>query len=87
MFEVGIVGRVRGFDGDGFDLFWGAFGLPWRGFGPFENLVCRFIGRALFNGRSIVCFEVGKRLRLRFCGRALMQARSCSGGIKEWPDI
>lgn len=27
-----------------------SFGLQRRGFGPFENLVRRFIGRALFNG-------------------------------------
>ena len=87
MFEVGIVGRVRGFDGDGFDLFGGAFGLQRRGFGMFGNVgsqnVIHFIGRALFNGGGFVGFEVGKRLRLRFCGHSLMQARSCSGGIKE----
>ena len=60
-----------------------SFGLLWRGFGPFENLVRRFIGRASFNGGGFVGFEVGKRFGLRFCGRALMRARSCSGGIKE----
>ena len=32
------------------------------------------LGRALFNGRGIVCFEVGKRFGSRFCWRALCRA-------------
>lgn len=64
VFGVGIVGRVRGFDGDGFDLFGGAFGLQRRGFGIFGNVgsqnVRPFIGRALFNWGGIFCFDWGR---------------------------
>ena len=78
MFGGGIVGRVRGFDGDGFDLFGGAFGLQRRGFGIFGNVgsqnVRPFIGRALLNERGIVGFEVGKRFSWSFCRRALGRA-------------
>ena len=74
VFGGGIVGRVRGFDGDGFDLFGGAFGLQRRGFGIFGNVgsqnVRPFIGRALFNGGGIVGFDCGKRFRWSFCLRA-----------------
>ena len=60
-----------GFDGDGFDLFGGAFGLQRRGFGMFWNFgrqnVRPFIGRDLFNGggRCSVSASV-----LRSCCRA-----------------
>ena len=61
-----------------------SFGLQRRGFGLFVNLVRQnvrsFIGRALFNGRGIVGFEVGKRFILRFCGRSVMRARVRSRG-------
>ena len=68
VFGVGIVGRVRGFDGDGFDLFGGAFGLQRRGFGIFGNVgsqnVRPFIGRALLNGGGFVGFNWGNRFSL-----------------------